>query len=757
MILTKCQKRAVDNLLTKYNSNVKFVDFKAPTGSGKTFMIASFISQILLEKKHNQKIVFFLATLSSAELPKQFYEKVKKYRDNGYLSCFYEIIYKTSPSTNKIKNKDYSPSLFAESKKLIIVGKSSFTKASIFVEHGIFDQFLDQVKNENYKLVYIRDEAHHGGFINKNKQNVDIEKFENKIQKKADFVLKMTATMNPTHEQVVLSEKEIKEDNQDNQYLLKNKEKVNLSLGNERYIIKNIEFLRKAIDQFKRIKKEYKQLQDQEKIHINPAMLIQIDNKVQNNSESFDSDIKKIIDELEKAGLCWVKYFFDDKESSNLRITPSLLEISVNSSSVDVIIFKIGPATGWDIPRACMLVQLRNVNSEVLNGQTLGRIKRNPMPDLIYNKITDNYYLYSNYQKPTREMNFYTLRSKFQNEQWIHGIVDVEKKDYVFAQEKYKEEVNNFLNNERKSICNEIKYEMNEYKKQKYLFYDPETLITEGKRKLIVKKTIDDALDLKIFVLKKTKEEHKIFFQPISKLIKQKSIEQKVSSSDVFFFIILKCFFEKIKDLWIKNHEIHLNPTYSIKDNVKLEKNYKIWEDVKGWNNVNFEQQKDNYAYLNSDKQKLYCQVLDSYPENIFMKRIIECLKNFKINNKLKVWTKNHNLTSDVYFNYLDTKQGYKKRKLFLDFIFKINDHYLYVEVKSLYGDYNENKTNTIIPDVFKTYTEVAKEKVVFSIVKVDTKKHTIHSKDYENYSKISKIKKNTPTQEVLEILSKIK
>ncbi|EEH02207.1 type III restriction enzyme, res subunit family protein [Ureaplasma urealyticum serovar 2 str. ATCC 27814] len=59
----------------------------------------------------------------------------------------------------------------------------------------------------------------------------------------------------------------------------------------------------------------------------------------------------------------------------------TLKEISKKKSNVDVILFKIGPATGWNIPRACMLVQLRNVSSKNLSVQTIGRIKRFANPN----------------------------------------------------------------------------------------------------------------------------------------------------------------------------------------------------------------------------------------------------------------------------------------------------------------------------------------------------------------------------------------
>ena len=58
-------------------------------------------------------------------------------------------------------------------------------------------------------------------------------------------------------------------------------------------------------------------------------------------------------------------------------------------------------ATGWDIPRACFLLQLKELKSQTLNIQTIGRIKRNPTPGLsnIKNTVFDQFFLYSNFKE----------------------------------------------------------------------------------------------------------------------------------------------------------------------------------------------------------------------------------------------------------------------------------------------------------------------------------------------------------------------
>ena len=71
MKLTNTQQNAVNELVNEFDPNSKnIVYFKAPTGSGKTFMIANVINDIT-KKYFEEKLLFVIATLSSAELPKQ--------------------------------------------------------------------------------------------------------------------------------------------------------------------------------------------------------------------------------------------------------------------------------------------------------------------------------------------------------------------------------------------------------------------------------------------------------------------------------------------------------------------------------------------------------------------------------------------------------------------------------------------------------------------------------------------------------------
>lgn len=169
MNLSSVQQRAVDELLEyfkeSYNDNInKIIEFKAPTGSGKTFMISNFIDKASIyhhDLNQDQKIIFVIATLSSAKLPIQMENNI-----NEYLSYLENKNLKVkryeSPSSSSDRLKDGDYRIIANNNEIIIFGTQSFGKGKIYTEQGIFNAFLDQIEKENYKLIYIRDGAHVG-------------------------------------------------------------------------------------------------------------------------------------------------------------------------------------------------------------------------------------------------------------------------------------------------------------------------------------------------------------------------------------------------------------------------------------------------------------------------------------------------------------------------------------------------------------------------------------------------------------------
>jgi len=137
--------------------------------------------------------------------------------------------------------------------------------------------------------------------------------------------------------------------------------------------------------------KEYKELG----LETNPLVLVQLPN---------DDHARK--ETLDKSKLEIVKDFLIDKSVDGKDVAiwlsdkkENLEEIEENDSFVSFLIFKQAAATGWDCPRASILVMFREIKSPVFHTQTVGRILRMP-EGLHYPKPNLNIgYLYTNYER----------------------------------------------------------------------------------------------------------------------------------------------------------------------------------------------------------------------------------------------------------------------------------------------------------------------------------------------------------------------
>ena len=459
MELTNLQQNKVDELKSLFIPSKKVrVDFKAPTGSGKTLMSTAFISG-LIEQYPNEKLVFVIATPSASSLPLFFEQKINQYKSALGFSNF-TVEYVKSPSEAKSDKSEFIPKVLPEQNKVFIFGKSSFGKGRILSTFHIIDDFVQVIHEQDYSLIYIRDEAHIG---DKFASDEESKNFERLMQETAFYVLKMTATPNykdTSVQRVILGEDELNNPaKNEGKYLLKTKP-VTLLNGT----MTDEDMLANAIAEFKKIKQEYKKLESKD-VNIRPALLVQVDNDSPTDKEKsrlFFETLERIKKELTRNDISWVQYFGDSEKDSDraaYKNNFSLAEITDKDSDIDAVIFKIGPATGWDIPRACMLLQLRNVCSVGFNLQTIGRIKRNCYPNLEKNKITDNYYIYSN--APV-EKNVFVFKAEVKDQFASEDFMSIEITNAKYcsqkvAEERLKKDICDYLARNKDKFIQDIK------------------------------------------------------------------------------------------------------------------------------------------------------------------------------------------------------------------------------------------------------------------------------------------------------------
>lgn len=344
--IIELQERAVQSIYKLANKDYKTITLKAPTGSGKTHIMANFINKMIT---NNDNIVFIVSVLSKGRLATQIYDSFNALSLNVYTKL--KPYYVSSGGENS-KNTEYSLYI-DDSCNVYVLPTSQYTDNSRIHKERSFINFLEDSKNKGKKIILIRDESH----IATNK----LDLLSNYFYQTINF----SATPKDDKYDVIITEDDAVKSN-----LIKQVE----------YIENDIELkddLNEALNKFiLELQPFYR------KKGINPAFIIQISNKLKAEEEI---EIIKVI--LEERNLQWVYFAELDKTSryatnsklnnmKNKRLWQNYVKES--NSFIDVIIFKMVITEGFDIPRACMLYQVRDSKSKQLDEQVIGRVRRNP-------------------------------------------------------------------------------------------------------------------------------------------------------------------------------------------------------------------------------------------------------------------------------------------------------------------------------------------------------------------------------------------
>lgn len=684
MYPTNSQRKAVDSLFSLYISGENSCTFKSPTGSGKTFMASLLISDILNHSYlTGEDTIIIIATISNAELPLQFSKKLEEYKKFNSFSD-YEVEYISSPSAAKSKTDDIKE-FEATKNKVYVFGTSSFGKNTLFYQNDTLRHFYDTCKAKRLNVVFIRDEAHIGKKESISKK--DLETFDSITRSNSKFIMEMTATPKTRLNLVELTKEDMENDGV---YLLKQTISKTEQIGE----ISNEQIIDEAIRKFKNSKIEYGTLDHR----IRPAMLIQIMNEADEirdpeKNKQFVETLSLLESKLAEAGLIYLKYL-NNKSVHGAKLPNTLEYASEIDSLIDVIIFKIGPATGWDIPRANMILQLRNVSSETLNAQIIGRIMRNPYPGLEKNEITDKYYLFSNYQKPTRDTSFYQLKDEFNEKHLVSGLIDKDHSTVEANWNSYYEQVREFI------FGKDFSKIVTDWQ-EKDIVYD---YINYGGA--VVPNKINNMVQLVIYNIKKFKEYKdnfrlEVFMDDLEDIANDTKVNIEIVK---YYFVKNVSIISDIKNKtsdWFRGDE-----PYFLDEEAGLLKNYQLWVDNEFPKFVDTNEIR-NYGYFQITGEK-NIQFLDSKPEKEFFDRFNSVLSSEQKEN-ISFFAKMPTLGSKIFFEYYSHLQG-KICRSFIDFAIEYKDKIIMAEVKSKDNDYSEEKTLELT-NAYNIYMEKFPEK----------------------------------------------
>lgn len=353
----------------------KEVVFKAPTGSGKTFMVASLFEE-LAEENPSVNFCILWACPGKGELHKQSFDAVKTYLGGNPVCSLLEDNF--FGSRKYIKDKEI---VFINWEKLIQKDKETGKWANNLMkdQEGMnFIDVIEKTKQNGTRVILVIDESHIGA-----SQKARIQEFINTIII-PNIVLEMSATPLNNHidveieAQKVVDEGMIKEDVIVNQGI--NKEDKTLAEQDSELLV-----LQKGYDKRQEIVEEYNKLN----IAVNPLVLIQIPNVD-------EGEAKKLVikDFLREKGITEdngkLKFWCDDKGNFDKKA------IKKNNDITEYLVFKTAVATGWDCPRAHILIKFRDGKSETFETQTIGRILRTAEAKSYDNYLLDNAYIFTN-------------------------------------------------------------------------------------------------------------------------------------------------------------------------------------------------------------------------------------------------------------------------------------------------------------------------------------------------------------------------
>lgn len=364
------------NLLDIPGARLKLV-FKAPTGAGKTIVMASYLNKLCEELPDklslSQKNLAFV-WIAPNSLHIQSYWAFKKF-------------FKELKSIKPINFDDITNGKLMPNEVLFLNWQSINKESNTIIKENEYDRtilaYINKAKLDDTEIIVILDEAHL--FASKGKAASELLQ---KIFSKIEIDVSATPYYSSDYSYTIKRQEVI-----DAQMIKKgiilnpdlDEEKQNGKTLNEILLDVSIKKRNDLINAYKNSGTD-----------INPLLLIQLPNDNKNES-ILDTKIKdELILLLEKKGI----NTSNNKLGIWLSNTKTNLEdIEQKDSLVDVLIFKQAIALGWDCPRAAILLIFREIQQKEFTIQTVGRILRMP-EHKHYNEPILNYgYVFTNISK----------------------------------------------------------------------------------------------------------------------------------------------------------------------------------------------------------------------------------------------------------------------------------------------------------------------------------------------------------------------
>ena len=354
MELKEFQLNAVKSLFEAMETPARDIILKSPTGSGKTIILTYFMHQYI---QSFPKTVFVWLTPGKGNLEEQSKAKMDKYIHASQTKLLSDVM------TAGFEEND---SCFINWEKLTKKGNNALkdSERTNFLEH------IQHALNDGIRFVIIVDESHQNNTI---KADEIIQYFH------TDKIIRCSATPKGIAKAEII---EIPEEEVIAAGLIKKMLVINQDFPQSIETEDQTAFLlEKALGKQRELRAAFLQGGND----INPLIVIQIPNK----SETLQDGVERY---LETQGLTYengqLAVWLSDRHEN-------LDGIDKPNAASSAVIIKQAVATGWDCPRAHILVKLRDNMDETFEIQTIGRIRRMPEAKHYQNDLLDSCYLYT--------------------------------------------------------------------------------------------------------------------------------------------------------------------------------------------------------------------------------------------------------------------------------------------------------------------------------------------------------------------------
>lgn len=486
-ILKRYQEKAVDELLLKTRLliaktlNKKTIVFQSPTGSGKTLMMTEYIEQLIAEHE-DIDLCFLWVSIGKGSLHTQSYNSLKR-EFQGFPDVYLleqeffgsrETISKNEivvVNWEKLRTKDKKT---GEWKNILMKDKETTN----------FRELIKNTKEENTIIIMIIDESHSNSTSERALELRD-------VIVNADLTIEMSATPvlreGEYNEKVIVQPNDVIDEGMIKKEIVINE---NIDQIDDDEITSQELIMQAAFEK----REELKQLYHKNGLDINPLVMVQLP------SSEAGEDKKEFVESfLASNGITYENkklavWLSEEKvNNENELVTP-------NDSEVDFLIFKMAIDTGWDCPRASILVRFREIKSIVFEIQTIGRILRMPEAEHYEDDNLNKGFVYTNVKSLEVKKETYNpniIKSLIVKRKDIYESLKI--KSYYRNRIDFGDITSSFYKVLDKTFCNYFGLKINEYelfdKNRKKVSQKINLDSHDNKDEIILNK----ALDVKLF------------------------------------------------------------------------------------------------------------------------------------------------------------------------------------------------------------------------------------------------------------------